>query len=47
MEVLLAALLRAGADSATVGRVLMRPDTGPIEVRIDERPPLIEVPSYR
>ena len=47
MEVLHAALLRAGADKATLGRVLMRPDTGPVEVRVDERPPLIEVAGYR
>ena len=47
MEVLHAALLRAGADKATLGRVLMRPDTGPVEVRVDERPPLVEIPGYR
>ena len=47
MEVLHAALLRAGADRATLGRVLMRPDTGPVEVRVDERPPLVEIPGYR
>ena len=47
MEVLHAALLRAGADRATLGRVLMRPDTAPVEVRVDERPPLIKVPGYR
>ena len=47
MEVLHAALLRAGADRATLGRVLMRPDAAPVEVRVDERPPLIEVAGYR
>ncbi|MEK9999744.1 MAG: hypothetical protein VW623_06525, partial [Acidimicrobiaceae bacterium] len=47
MEVLHAALLRAGADRATLGRVLMRPDDAPVEVRVDERPPLIEVAGYR
>jgi len=47
MEVLHAALLRTGADRATLSRVLMRPDEAPVEVRVDERPPLIEVPGYR
>ncbi|MEO0493604.1 MAG: glucosyl-3-phosphoglycerate synthase [Actinomycetota bacterium] len=47
MEVLYAALVRAGADKATLGRVLIRPDAAPVEVRVDERPPLIEVPGYR
>jgi len=47
MEVLHAALLRTGADRATLSRVLMRPDAAPVEVRVDERPPLIEVPGYR
>ena len=47
MEVLHAALLRTGADRATLSRVLMRPDEAPVEVRVDERPPLIEVAGYR
>ena len=47
MEVLHAALLRTGADRATLSRVLMRPDAAPVEVRVDERPPLIEVAGYR
>lgn len=47
MEVLHAALLRTGADRATLSRVLMRPDAAPVEVRVDERPPLIEIPGYR
>lgn len=47
MEVLHAAMTRAGIEPATLGRVLMRPGEAPVEVRVDERPPLIEVPGYR
>ena len=47
MEVLRAALLRDGTDGATLGRVLMRPDAAPVEVRVDKRPLLIEVSGYR
>ncbi|MEM8707045.1 MAG: glucosyl-3-phosphoglycerate synthase [Actinomycetota bacterium] len=47
MEVLHAAMRRAGVDAATLGRVLARPGTAPVEVRVDERPPLIDVPGYR
>lgn len=47
MEVLHAAMTRAGIEPATLGRVLLRPDAAPVEVRVDERPPLIDVPGYR
>ena len=37
MEVLHAASFEPGRQ-ATLGRVLMRPDDAPVEVRVDERP---------
>ena len=48
MEVLHAALRRVdGGDALTRSTVLARPDAAPVEIQVDERPPLLEVPGYR
>lgn len=46
LEVLQTALRRAGAD-VPAEATLLRPDLPPLEVALVERPPLLEVPSYR
>jgi len=46
LEVLQTALARAGADVPREA-TLVRPDRDPVEVVLAERPPLLEVPSYR
>ncbi|CAN5665447.1 glucosyl-3-phosphoglycerate synthase [soil metagenome] len=49
LAVLQVALGRAGADVATVADAvtLLRPGREPLEVAVGERPPLVEVASYR
>jgi glucosyl-3-phosphoglycerate synthase len=48
MEVLHAALRRAGvADHTDLSGGLRRPDAAPMEIQIDERPPLLDTPGYR
>lgn len=48
MEVLHAALQRADLGEALdMSTVLSRPDAPPVEIQVDERPPLLETPGYR
>lgn len=48
LAVLHTALRRAGlAPADHLGATLLRPGAEPVHVRVDERPPLVQVPSYQ
>jgi glucosyl-3-phosphoglycerate synthase len=47
LAVLQTALRRAGTGFGEAAATLVRPDLEPVEVDIDERPPLISVPGYQ
>ncbi len=48
MEVMHAVLRRSQlTDYGSLARTLVRPDAPPVEVQVDERPPLVETPGYR
>jgi glucosyl-3-phosphoglycerate synthase len=47
LAVLQTALRRADRAVGHATATLVRPDLEPVEVRADERPPLVDVPSYR
>jgi glucosyl-3-phosphoglycerate synthase len=47
LAVLQTALARAGQLDEGAVATLVRPDLEPVEVRVGERPPLVDVPAYR